>query len=583
MADRIPLLTKLRKAFNISFNTNKKQGIGKVDILPGEIDPETGKIKPVKFTSDIQKLWEWWLYQVSDNADSLKNRLERYKDLDYMYYNAPVISSAIELYADETVQYDSQNEPLIVNAKDKKVVQHIEEMFKRAGINQQSLREIARNLSLYGDAYTINSMEDKLGYTDALVVDVTTIKERIEFNAVDAQKKLMKFRGYDNFAAKDYRLQQLSKMLKDTESKKSSDASVLFKSYLFGYQIEDDMYLAPWNVSHYRLYSSKSEFYPYGRPLLINAISPFRQLQASKNLMAMARAAKFPKEHYEVETDIRMTQAEKWSAINEARQEFLNLSKDQGAKEDFAVGGAVWTPKGLISYNLLENKMNLDDIADVEFLRDEIVMTTKVPKGYLIIDRQGWGASSQALLQQYKPFGRSVLQIQQAILRELIQMVKIDFIISGKFDSDTEFELSMNFPVIEDASDRLTLKSTTLGLAKEIITSLAQTLGVNGKLPTDVVKDIFGKFSFLGFDDLEGWIDKITKDNAKLSEEENNKLNRISEKLLRETYFECKKKMNLQEGLQSGRHYMTSWSKEAVNEQVLDLLKLPNTGQKQRI
>lgn len=582
MASKSSLFDRLRFAFNIAFkprNNMSKQTIA----TPGVVDKETGKVKPIKFNSSIQKLWDWWLTQVSDTADSLKNRLERYKDLDYMYYNAPVISSAIELYADETVQYDSQNQPLNVEAKDKKVVKHIEEMFQRSGINQQSLREIARNIALYGDSYTINSLEDGKGYTDALVVDVTTVKERIEFNAIDAHKKMMQYRNFGSFIAKDYRLQQLTKILDTKEDKKSSNASNLYKSYLFGYQIEDDMYLPPWNVSHYRLFSSKSEFYPYGRPLLINAISPFRQLQAAKNLMAMARAAKFPKEHYEVETDDRMTQAEKWAAVNEARQEFLNLSYEEGAKEDFSVGGAAWTPKGLLSLTMLENKMNLDDIADVEFLRDDIIMTTKIPKGYLIVDRGGWGTSSQALLQQYKPFGRSVLQIQQSILRELIQMVKVDFIISGKFDPDTDFELSMNFPVIEDADDRLKLKSTTLGLAKEIINSLAQTLGINGKLPTEVVKDIFGRFSFLGQDDLTNWIDTITKDNAKLSEDDTKKLNRINDNIVKEAYFKCKKSMNLQEGLQNGRHYMTSWSTDPIHEQTLKLLKLENPDKKQRI
>ena len=59
------------------------------------------------------------------------------------------------------------------------------------------------------------------------------------------------------------------------------------------------MYLPPWNVPHFRRFSTKSEFYPFGRPLFINCIAPFRQLQASKNLMALARAAKFPKEHFE--------------------------------------------------------------------------------------------------------------------------------------------------------------------------------------------------------------------------------------------------------------------------------------------
>ena len=52
--------------------------------------------------------------------------------------------------------------------------------------------------------------------------------------------------------------------------------------------------------------------------------------------MALARAAKFPKELYEVETDENMTQAEKWNAVNEARVELQNLGEGETAKEQFA-------------------------------------------------------------------------------------------------------------------------------------------------------------------------------------------------------------------------------------------------------
>jgi hypothetical protein len=573
---------RLQVAYGMSFKKENQGIANQYQVFPGEKDQETGKIKPLEMPSDIKKLWTWFLHNTADTADSFKNRMERYADMDYCFYNDTVISSAIELYADETVQFDAQSQPLTVNAKDKKVVSYINDFFDKIGINQQSLRETARNLALYGDSFLINSVKEGIGITDSVMVDVTTIKDRIEFNAVQVKKQMNQYRGFSAFLSREHRLKHLSDVLNDVKDK--SDAAQYYKSYLFGYQVEDDLFLAPWCVTHFRLMSSKSEFYPYGRPLLINSVSSFRQLKASKNLMAMARAAKFPKEKFSIKTDSNMPEADQWNKINEAKTEYQNLSYNQGSREDFAVGGSIWVPKDLVDYELLINNINLDDIADIELLRDDMIMGSRIPKDYLIPSRGGsWGTSGQALLQQYKPFGRSVLQVQQAILRELIQMVKCQFILSGDYPEDTEFELLMHFPVVEDSKDRLSVKTDTLNLAKDIIDNLTTALGINSKLPTDVIKDIFTKFTFLDSSDIESWVKKISDENEKLSEETNKKLGKISEDLVKEAYFKSKKKLNLQEGLSSNKHYMNSYYSDKDGQAILELLKYKPEERKKRV
>jgi hypothetical protein len=560
----------------------KKQGnvlSSNKDLFPAEKNAETGKAAPIDMPSDIQRYYDYWLHSCHDSAATLKNRLSRYKDLTYMYYNNAIISRAIELYADETVQYDSQSQPLVVNAKEKKCISYINDFFETIGINRNSLREIARSLALYGDAFAINSLKTGIGYTSSLNVDVTTIKDRLEFNAISAKKEYARYQGMQQVQSMDARLKQLAKNIEDAGS--DSDTSKYFKSYLFGFQIEDDLFLPPWAVSHFRLQSSQTEFYPFGRPLLINAISPFRQFKAAENLMALARAANFPKEHFAIKVSDEMTSAEKWMAINEARQEYQNLSKDEGSKEDFAVGGQIWTPQDLLEYKLINPDIKLSDIADMEMLRDDIIVATGIPKGYITSDRGSiFGQSGQALLQQYKPFGRAVLTIQNAILEQLIQMVKLQFIISGDYPEDTEFELSMAFPIVEDPSDRIRAKNETLQLAKAVLDSLATTLGINGKLPTEVVKDVFQKYSFLDFSDIDDWIKQITDENAKLSEDNSKKFNRLNEGLIKEAYFSSKKLLNLKDSTSNGRHIVMSNTSNEIASGVRETWKMGITKKK---
>jgi hypothetical protein len=570
---------KLQYAFNISFRQNNIGKTGKTQVFPGQRDEETGKMKPVEFIPEIEKLWSWWMKETHDNAATLKNRLDRYADLDYMYYQDGIISRAIETYADEVCQYDSQNKPIIVTAKNKKVENYINDLFDRLNINQQTLRDIARNLVLYGDSFSINSLKDKVGYSSSLVVDVRTIKDRLEFNAVEARKQMANYHQFSTFMARDSRLEMMAKTLQNIRD--DVDTTQYYKTFLFGYQVESDLFLAPWEVTHFRLQSSKTEFYPYGRPLLINSLSPFRQLKASKNLMAMARASKFPKDVYKITVDKNMTQAETWQAINEAKNEFMNLSYLEGAREDWAVGGAIWVPKDVVEYDQMQNKMVLGDIADIEMLRDDEIIATAIPRGYLINEGTGWGASGQALLQQYKPFARAVLQVQTAIIRELIQMVKIQLIVSEEFDEDEEFEIAMNFPVTEDAADRTANKSTSLVLAKSIIDNLASALGISSKLPVKVVKDIFTKFTFLNDADIDTWIKEINVENEKLSEDQNKRIEHLEEEIVREAYFKSKKDMRINEGISSGRHFITSFTNpEPTNQFTLHLLK---EGKKEKL
>jgi hypothetical protein len=567
-------IKKMLSFFNIA---TTRRGVSSAEIpSPAERQKKSfDRPKAVKLPTNVYKLWQWWLSETADSTQTLKDRMERYKDLSYMYYNNTVISMAIELYADETVQADAQAVVLQIFARKAKVKKYIEEFFEKIGITQNVLRNTAFDLALFGDAVWINITDSTNGITEIIPQDVMSLTERFEFNAVEYEKQIgdQRKRLYKNLYNRDQRLQNLAAIYNQNAK---DDMSIHFRKHLFGYQFGEKIYLAPWNVTHFRRFSTQSEFYPYGRPLLINSIAPFRQLQASKNLMAMARVAKFPKEHYQVKTDDGMTAVEKWSATNEAREEYHNLGTEQTGKEDFGIGGQVWTPDDLIKFDLLENRMNIEDINDVEMLRDDMILGTRVPKGYLIVERASFGTSGQALLQQFKPFGRAVYTVQSCILQELIQLVKLQFAMTGDHPIDEPFEITMNFPVIEESSDRLRVKSDTIRLANDVITNITSALGLQRgeALPPEVVKDVFSKISFLDVEDVERWINQAKPQEP--TQEEKVKIQEKIEKglndtLIRESYFLARKQSRFYEGINNKRHFMSSFQ---VSEQQGAILRV---------
>ncbi len=546
-----------------------------------------GERNRIQFPDSIKKLWDWYMSQTNDSSDTLRERFDRYKDLEFMVYNDTIVSMAADLYADEASQIESNEDTIGVEAPKKEIEKECKRLLSEWGITQNYIRDTAYNTAFYGDSFDINSINMDEGVTGVTSVNVHTVQDRYEFLASEVEQKMHEpgLRGVLN---QEPRLKSLARALKT--DKTSEHMGEFFKPYLFGFKVGDDLVLPPWNVNHHRMFSSTSEFHPWGRSLFVNMIGPFRQLKASKNLMAMARAAKFPKEHFEVETSERMTEAEKWDAVNEAREEYHNLGGDSLVKDEFSVGGEIWTPEGLLKHNLIENNMNLEDIADIELLRDDMIIGSRIPKGYLIVDRSSFGTSGQSLLQQFKPFGRAVFTVQSAILEQLTRLLKIHFLITGQFDgANTEFELTLPFPVVEEAQDRLSMKNDTLRLASDIVSNIQDALGTRDGLPPDVIKSIFSQISFLEPEDVDMWLDRSAevilgeKDSrplvsdkklSELDEGKRNKItNRLSETLVKEAYFSALKQGKIDEGVFCKKHFRTSFRTEPIDRPMFEVLE----------
>lgn len=559
------------------------------------------------FPPKIRELWDWYLNETADTSQTMSDRNNRYKDIDYMIYNDSIISMALNLYADEISQPDDSMEIIKVNAPDSAVAKEIRKLLDKWEINQKYIREVSYNLCAYGDSFDIVDIDPQEGVKSLTPIDVYDVTDRLEFKASEIKKRRDYTRWYN--ICRDETVRQY---ISDFNDEIKDSPSVAFDSYLFGFIICEEYYLAPWQVLHYRLESRRSEFFPWGRPLFINLIGPWRQLKTSMNLLALARTMKFPKDVFGVETSEEMTTMEKWDAVNTARQEYSNQGRYNKAKEEFALADEVWIPKDLIDFQTHQTEISLDDIADVELLRDNIMMGTAIPKGYLITDEGGWGTSNQSLLQQSKPFGRAVYRIQSEELERISSLIRLHFLITGQFDKEfTEFELSMNFPVVEEASDRLQLKSDTMDLANAIINNLKDAMGYTAEtVPVSLIKKVFAKYSFLSPEELDKYIAELEKEQKKadaqgdtydpsdlmgnggfqgdrevdFGESLKKFESRLSEDVVKTAYFESLENLGISESTIKGRHIKVSRSNVIPKQEAQTYRMLRETSKaKERI
>lgn len=560
---------QLQKFFKIITKKDKQKS---VEIHPAYLNSEKNLI-PIKFNTDIQKIYNEWKADLT-SLDEIKNRMNRYSDLDFMAENCGYIGLAIKLYANETIAPDESGKIIKVYSRNKEVENYINDFFRKINVNRTILEDTAYGLAKFGDYFWIRSITPDEGITEITPIDVRQVKDRIEFSAIDELEKLYNKNRWIGTPTQALKINDIAQAI--SNKVKTSDYSAMYKRYTFGFSLGEDqsVVLPPWAISHFRRFSTQSEFAPFGRPLLISSLSIYREYKSALNLLAMARVAKFPKEVFKITIDENMTPTERIIAINEARQEFMNLVNLDNNKEPMSIGSAIWTIKDLFEYELIQNSMDLGEIADVELLKDELISSTLVPKGYMITGESTWGDQGKALLQQSKVFAREVFTNQSAILNELTDLVKTQFVIMDKFEKEnTEFELSLAYPNSEQTSENITNQKDMMDLAQAVIENLKTALAVDS-IPIDVAKDIFKKYSSIDRKDLDKWMKDIESSidlQIKQSDYEEPKyesirkeklqrgLNKLSESVFREAYFEAKKEKALTEGVMNGQHFVTNF------------------------
>jgi hypothetical protein len=462
----------------------------------------------------LQEIWNFYLTECLDSSESLQNRRNRYIDCDFMVKNNTLVKAAVDLFADEATQCDISGTPVRIKAK-KDVQSYLTDLItEQWGITQQVVRETIWNKVLFGDAFELNDVRPKEGIVQNTPVSVWDVADRLEF---EPSKVIERMRYYNSLSGASNRM-KLDVLMAELQDETES-ASSFFNRYCFGFELAGGKMTPPWGVTHYRAFSMLREFAPWGRSRFINVLPMFRQLMSAEGLMQVARAASFPRDVYSVGTRTGATITEKWEALEEFQEQLDNAGLTQGGKELPSIGSRIIVPKDLVDFNTFKSDIDVDAIADVEYLRDNLIMGLMIPKGYLIVDEGGWGTSGQSLLQQFKPFGRLVFSDQSDYMAGLSEKIKIHLAIAQKFDGwDTPFELEMDFPVIEEAQDRMQHRAEELTLANNTLDTLKNILGVE-KVPPDIIKDAFGMLTSLPQATIDKYVDALIKANPEPEEE----------------------------------------------------------------
>jgi uncharacterized membrane protein YgcG len=458
----------------------------------------------------LDDLFDTWLTDNTHHFNDVKERNKRLNELYFMFLNDPFIKRVVDLVADESTNLLSQDRLIEVETPDPKCTERIYQLLAQWGVTHQKSRGVCFDLELYGEAVWANKITDK-GVERIIPLKVTELSERLEFNPIKASELLRNRRGFQDVLNRDKKLQMLLDAIDDPAF--SQDYADMFDTKLFGYALGGDLVVPPWTITHFRFNAEHSEFYPYGRPHLLGAITPFKQATSTITLQNLARIMSFPVTLYKVKTLPGQDEGDIWELVNSVREEYENIgvTPQGGQAEVYSVNTKVWAPEGLLDIDVKAAKADIDFVGDLELYQDRVAVASGIPKGYLVQEWGGWGNSAVSLVEQFKPFARHVHSIQSAYVEGLSELIRLHFAISGEYPFDTPFTLSMRFPAEEMAEESRQAKNSSLDLSKNVLETLSATLGVEEgePLPDDVVKDILSKYSFLDPTDIIKWSDKI--------------------------------------------------------------------------
>jgi len=368
------------------------------------------------------------------------SRLQLFRDYDMMD-NDPIISSVMDIYADESTVKDEFGQVLSIRSKNQQIQDILHNLFYDILNVEFNLWPWVRNMAKYGDFFLFLDIDEKYGVVNVIPLSVY---ETIRVEGTDpANPFSVKFKIENDFL-------NLGKK-------------------------EFDNY----EIAHFRLLSD-TNFLPYGKAMIEGGRRVWKQLQLMEDAMLIHRIMRAPDKR-KILVDIGNIPA---AEIDTHMQRIIDRMKKT----------PVIDPK-TGDYNLRYNMMNITEdfylpvrgkdsgtditnlpglqfnaIEDIEYLRNKLMAAFKVPKSFLGYEEDNSGKASLAA--QDVRFARTIERIQRIMVSELTKIAIIHLYVQGFTDEELiDFELEMTSPSVIYEQEKLNLWKEKIALANDIASS----------------------------------------------------------------------------------------------------------------
>jgi len=375
----------------------------------------------------------------------LATRLELFRDYEAMDTDS-IISSALDVYADECTTTNEYGEILEVKASNERVKEVLQNLFYEILNVEFNLWPWVRNVLKYGDFFLKLNVAEKFGVVGVDPIAAYEMIREENFDPENPHKVRFK---------RDY----------SALSERSHIASIK------GEEFEN------WEVAHFRLLTD-TNFLPYGRSLIEPARKVWKQITLMEDAMLIHRIMRAPDKRV-FKIDIGNIPPNEVDAYMQAMVDKMkkvpfvdpqtgdyNLKYNmQNILEDFYVpvrGSDTGTQIDTIT------GLNYETIEDINYLKGRLLGSLKIPKAFLGFEEDVSGKSTLAA-QDFR-FGRTIERIQKIIVSELYKIAIIHLYIQGFKDVEiADFSINLTAPSTLYDKEKIELWTAKTTLAGDMI------------------------------------------------------------------------------------------------------------------
>ena len=384
--------------------------------------------------------------QIDSSLAYQQVRIDLFRDYDSMDQD-PILSSALDIYADECSAQNEMGQVLKIHHPDDNVKQILENLFYDILNVEFNLWPWTRNLVKYGDFFLQLEISDKLGIVNIFPYSPYEITRVENFDPINPQRVKFVYAPYQN---------PLGAYGQTTKKE--------FENY---------------EIAHFRL-NSDSNFLPYGKSMIEGGRRVWKQVQLMEDAMILHRVMRAPEKRIfkidvgnippnEVDNYMQriINSSKKVPFVDEKTGDYNLKFNIQNMIEDYYMpvrgadsGTSIDTLKGL-EYNMIE---------DLNYLKNKLMASLKIPKAYLNYEEDTGGKATLAALDSR--FAKTVERIQRVMVSELTKIAIIHLYAQGIDDDKlTDFSIELTTPSKIYEQEKIELYTSKV----QLISSMQQT------------------------------------------------------------------------------------------------------------
>jgi hypothetical protein len=390
-------------------------------------------------------------------------RLAAFYDYESMEYT-PEISTALDIYAEESTTPDQNGYILQVYSESKRIKSILVDLFVNTLDINTNLPMWIRNMCKYGDNFVYLKLDPDKGVTGCLQLPNIEI-ERLE-------------RGID------------SRTFQAT-------INVNRKALKFVWKARDAEFNT-WEVAHFRLLGDDRKL-PYGTSMLEKARRIWKQLVLSEDAMLIYRTSRAPERRVfkvfvgnmddkDVEPYVqRVANKFKRDQVVDRKTGNVDLRFNQMAvDQDYFI--PVRDAAQASPIETLPGAQNLSEIADIEYIQKKLVTALRIPKAYLGFEEPVGDGKNLSLLDIR--FARTINRIQKSAIAEMNKIAIIHLFLMGFEDELSNFTLQLTNPSKQADLLMIDVWKEKVTLYKDMVTEIPKSIQPTSA--TWAKKHIFG-------------------------------------------------------------------------------------------